>query len=150
MAKTLYRRKLSLATNIYSIKNCLKTGNFPAVRSTPPVSTDESFKQKWMEQISKCKRELTLICVEEMNRKYSNIKLEIQSTLAKIETHLNQEQFKEIQDSLTTKFKSAAQNLLLKKKKTGNQNRSPLTNTDISSRPDQRPQNTKIDSTKCC
>ena len=75
-AKTLYRRKLNLATNIHSIKNSLKAGTFPVqcnFRSTPPVSTDEDFKKKWIELTAKCKRELTLLWVEEMNRKYSNV-----------------------------------------------------------------------------
>ena len=99
-AKTLCRRKLNLATNIHSIQNSLKTGSFPIqcnFRSTPPVSTDESFKEKWIGCTAKCKRELTLLWVEEMNSKYSNVNLDIQSTLAEIEKHFNNEQFKEIQ-----------------------------------------------------
>ena len=49
-AKTLFRRKLTLATNIHSIKNSLKSGSFPVqckFRSSLPISSDEDFKKKW-------------------------------------------------------------------------------------------------------
>ena len=117
-AKTLYRKKLNLATNIHSVKNSLKSGNFPVqcnFKCSPPVSADEVFKQKWTEATAKCKRDITLLWVEEMNQKYSNIKLEIQSTLSEIEGHLTQEQFKEIQDSLSSKYKTSAPAQLEKK-----------------------------------
>ena len=119
-AKNLFRRKLNLATNLHTIKNSLKNGTFPPqcnFRSTPPESTDESFKQKWINLACKCKRELTLLWADEMNKKYSSVKLDIQSTLSELETHLDQAQFKEIKDSLTSKFQSAATTSLQKKMK---------------------------------
>ena len=142
-AKTLYRRKLNLATNIHAIKNCLKSGTFPVqcnFRSSPPISSDEEFKKKWMEIVSKSKRELTLLWVDELNRKYSNIKTEIQSTLADMETHLDQEQFKEISDSLTEKFKSAAPTSLQKRLKTGVQKQVPQSKQDRRKSNQRRPQ----------
>ena len=117
-AKNLYRKKLNLATNLHSVKNSLKSGNFPPqcnFRSSPPESSDASFKQKWVDLTSKCKRDLTLLLTEEMNRKYTGIKVEIQGTLAELETLLDQAQFKEIKDSLTSKFQSAAPATLQKK-----------------------------------
>ena len=142
-AKTLYRMKLNLATNIHSIKNCLKSGTFPVqcyFRSNPPISSDEDFKKKWMEIVSKSKRELTLLWVDELNRKYSNTKVEIQGTLADMETHLDQEQFKEISDSLTKKFKSAAPTSLQKKFKTGFQKQAPQSKQDKRNNNQRRPQ----------
>ena len=97
-AKNLYRRKLNMATNLHSIRSCLKNGNFPPqcnFRSSPPESTEEAFKQKCIEITSKCKRQLTLIWADEVNRSYSSVKLDIQSTLSEIETRLDQTQFKE-------------------------------------------------------
>ena len=47
-AKTLFRRKLTLATNIHSIKNSLMSGSFPVqcnFRSSPPISSDEDLKK---------------------------------------------------------------------------------------------------------
>ena len=82
-----------------------------------PEST-EAFKQKWTEFTSKCKRKLTLIWADEMKGKFSNVKQEIQSTLAEMETHLNQSQFKEIKES-SSKFQAAAPATLQKKLKTG-------------------------------
>ena len=121
-AKNLYRRKLNLAVNLHSIKSCLENGNFHSqynFRGTPlpPESTEEAFKQKWTDITSKCKRELTLIWADEINRKYSNVKLEIQSTLTEMETHLNQ--FKKIKDSLSSMFQVAAPSTLQQKMKTG-------------------------------
>ena len=52
-----------------------------------------------------------------MNHKYSGVKGEIQGTLAELETLLDQAQFKEIKDSLTAKFQSAAPSTLQKKMK---------------------------------
>ena len=118
--KNQFRKKLNLATNLHSIKNSLKNGSFPPqsnFRSTPPESTDECFKKKWIDLTCKCKKELTLLWVEEMNRKYSSVKLEIQSIMSELETHLDQVQFKEIKDSLTSKFQSAAGTSLQKKMK---------------------------------
>ena len=128
LSKTLYRKKLNLATNIHSIRNSLKTGTCPVqcnFRSTPPVSADEDFKKMWIELTAKCKRGLTLLWVEELNRKYSSVKLEIQSTLAEIESHLDQKQFKEIKDSLNSKFHTAAPVSLEKKLRTSYQQRPP-------------------------
>ena len=142
-AKTLYRRKLNLATNIHSIKVSLKSGTFPVqcnFRSSPPISLDEDFKKKWMEITARSKRELTLLWVDELNRKYANIKVEIQSTLAEMETHLDQHQFKEIQDSLTEKFKSAAPVSLQKRLKTSEQTRAPQPPKEKRNRNQTRPQ----------
>ena len=147
-AKTLFRWKLTLATNIHSIKNSLMSGSFPVqcnFRSSPPISSDEDFKKKWMEIISKIKRELTLLWVDELNRKYSNTKVEIQSTLADMETYLDQDQFKEISDSLTDKFKSAAPSSLQKKLKTGPQKQVPRSRQDKKNNNQRRPPNRNQD-----
>ena len=146
-AKTLFRRKLTLATNINSIKNSLMSRSFPVqsnFRSSPPISSDEDFKKKWMEIVSKSKRELTLLWVDELNRKYSNTKAEIQSTLADMETHLDQDQFQEISDALTDKFKSAAPSSL-QKLKTGPQKQAPRSRQDKRNNNQRRPPNRNQD-----
>ena len=122
----------------------MKTGTFPVqcnFRSTPPVSADESFKKKWIELTAIYKRELTLLWVDEMNRKYASVKLEIQSTLAEIESHLDPKQLNEIQDSLNIKFKTAAPVSLEKKLRTSYQQRPPQSKTDRRNKPFKRPQN---------
>ena len=110
-SKNLHRKKLSVATNIHSIKAHLKEGKFPAscnFKCTPPVSVNESFKTKWAEIVNKCKRDLTLHLVEELNSKYTMIKADIQTTYAELENITNTTQFKELKDSLTGKYKAAA------------------------------------------
>ena len=143
-AKNLYRKKLNLATNLHSVRSSLKSGSFPPqcnFRSSPPESSDASFKQKWVDHTSKCKRDLTLLWTEEMNRKYSGIKGEIQGTLAELETVLDQAQFKEIKDSLTTKFQSAAPATLQKKLKPNLQNQKKTTRPNKKVKQGRRPQN---------
>ena len=117
-AKNLYRKKLNLASNLHAVKGSLKTGHFPTqcnFKSSPPENADTSFKQKWIDLTSKCKRELTLLWTEETNRKYTNVKGDIQGTMAELESILDKVQFKEIKDSLTSKFQSAASSTLQKK-----------------------------------
>ena len=53
------------------------------------------------------KRDLTLHLVEELNSKYTVIKPDIQTTFAELE-NINKSQFKELQDSLSDKYKAAA------------------------------------------
>ena len=72
-------------------------------------------------------------------------KVEIQSTLADIETHLDQDQFKEISDSLTEKFKSAAPISLEKKLKTGPQKQGPRSRQDKRNNNQRRPPNRNQD-----
>ena len=102
--KNLHSKKLSVATNIHSIKSHLKEGKFPVscnFKCTPPVSVNEAFKTKWAEIVNKCKRDLTLHLVDELNSKYNTIKTEIQATYAELESITNKDQFKELKDSLT-------------------------------------------------
>ena len=102
-SKNLHRKKLSVATNIHSIKAHLKEGKFPVscnFKCTPPVSVNESFKTKWAEIVNKCKRDLTLHLVEELNSKYTVIKADIQTTYAELENITSKTQFKELKDSL--------------------------------------------------
>ena len=102
---------MSVATNIHSIKTHPKEGKFPVscnFKCTPPVSVNESFKTKWAEIVNKCKRDLTLHLVEELNSKYTVIKADIQTTFAELENITSKSQFKELKDSLTDKYKAAA------------------------------------------
>ena len=87
-----------------------------------------------MEITARSKRELTLLWVDELNRKYANIKVEIQSTLAEMETHLDQHQFKEIL------FQSAAPVSLQKRLKTSKQTRTPQPPKEKRNRNQTRPQ----------
>ena len=133
-----------MATNLHSIRSSLKNGNFTPqcnFRSSPPESTEETFKQKWTEITSKCKRELTLIWADEINRRYSTVKLEIQGVLCEIKTHLDQTQFKEIRDSLKSEFQAAAPSSLQKKMRTGFQQKPNLSKPDRRNWQGRRPQN---------
>ena len=82
-------------------------------KCTPQVSVIEAFKTKWADIVNKCKRDLTLHLVDELNSKYNTIKTEIQATYAELESITNRDQFKELKDSLTDK--GAASTRLQKK-----------------------------------
>ena len=106
--KGLYRKKLSLASNVKIMegklsKNCYPTSldfkfNFNSTRN--PI-----LKDKWIRAIRNCKTEMTLALIEDMQKAYNQTKASIAKKLADLETILNPAQFKEINDSLTTRFK---------------------------------------------
>ena len=84
-AKNLYRRKLSIATSLHHVKNQLKDGNFISIfnfRCSPPQTESQEFKTNWTKIISSCKRELTLLWVDQ---RYSTVKTSLQSELAELQ-----------------------------------------------------------------
>ena len=100
------------------MKNQLKEGNFTSIcnfRCSPPQSENQDFKTKWTKIVSSCKRELTLLWVEQLNHKYSVVKTSLQAELAELQKILSTEQFSEIKNSLDSKYKDAAKTKVTKK-----------------------------------
>ena len=73
----------------------------------PTCLSQRVIQDKVGRDVNKCKRDLTLYLVEELNSKYSVIKADIQTTYAELENITNKSQFKELKDSLTEKYKAA-------------------------------------------
>ena len=131
-AKGLYIKKLNLATSIYQIGDGLLEGKFPAqtnFRSSPPTSDNESFKTSWMTIVNGCKRNLTSRWVDELNRKYAVIKSQIHQTMTEMEAILDQDQFRDIKQTLNDKYKLAAPGSLSKKAKGGSPTKKPKATT---------------------
>ena len=117
-AKNMYRKKLGVATSLHHVKNQLKEGNFTSIcnfRCSPPQSENQDFKTKWTKIVRSCKRELTLLWVEQLNHKYSVVKTSLQAELAELQKILSTEQFSEIKNSLDSKYKDAAKTKVTKK-----------------------------------
>ena len=119
-AKTLYIKKLNLATSIHQIRESLGDGKFPAqtnFRSTPPQSDNEQFKTSWVSTVNSCKRTLTNRWVDELSRKYAVVKSQIQQTLTEMEPLLSADQYRDIRQTLSDKYKTAAPGTMSRKAK---------------------------------
>ena len=116
--KGLHRKKLSVASNIKIMegklsKNCYPTSldfKFNVNSTRNPI-----LKDKWIRAIRNCKTEITLALIDDMQKAYNQTKATIAKELVDLETILNPAQFKEIKDSLTTRFKQMAPVYLEKK-----------------------------------
>ena len=92
-------------------------------------------KEKWATAIRKCKTDLTLALIDDLQKTYNHTKAAITKELATLETLLKPEQFKEIKDSLTTKFRQMAP-LLMERKQ--NQYRGPKAQTQRRANPNHK------------
>ena len=108
--KNLYRRKLSVATNLHHMKMRLGTNKYPTqvdFRCSCPQNRDEKFKSAWQQIVRKCKEDLTYLVLKDLNSKYTLTKTEIQGQLGQLKGVLENEQFQETKKFLDDKYKAA-------------------------------------------
>ena len=106
--KGLHKKKLSLASNIKVMEGKLTKNQFPTsvdFKFNINNTRNPVLKEKWATAIRKCKTDLTLAFIDDLQKTYNRTKAAITKELATLETLLKPEQFKEIKDSLTTKFR---------------------------------------------
>ena len=72
-------------------------------------------KDAWSNAIRKCKTELTLYLIEDLQRTYNRTKASIAKDLTELQSLLSQAQFQEIKDFLSNKFKQMASVFMEKK-----------------------------------
>ena len=96
LAKNLYPSSLDFKFNINSTRN--------------PI-----LKDAWSKAVRRCKTEMTLALIEDIQRTYNRTKASIAKDLSELETLLSRDQFQEIKDSLSTKFKQMAPIFMEKK-----------------------------------
>ena len=75
--KTLYRKKLSLASNIRTIETRLGNNKYPNAvdfRFNVNNTRDPTLRKKWERTIQKCKEELTRALPKDMHSKYGQMK----------------------------------------------------------------------------
>ena len=82
-------------------------------------------KDAWSKAIRKCKTELTLSLIEDLQRTYNRTKASIAKDLTELESMLSQAQFQEIKDSLSNKFKQMAPVFMEKKQNQFKDNKAP-------------------------
>ena len=123
--KGLHKKKLSLASNIKVMEGKLAKNQFPTsvdFRFNINSTRNPVLKDVWARAIRKCKTDLTLALIDDLQKTYNRTKAAIAKELSELETLLSPGQFKEIKDSLSTKFKQMAP-LLMERKQ--NQFRGP-------------------------
>ena len=128
-AKALSVKKLSLATTIHQVKEQLKEGHFPPqsnFRSNPPTSDNESFKIGWVQMVNQCKRSLTNVWVDELTRKYTVIKAQLQQVYSEMEQFLSPEQLTDIKATLTDRYKQAATGAMSNRMRMGSPKKKPI------------------------
>ena len=116
--KGLHKKKLSLASLIKVMEGKLSKNQYPSsvdFKFNINSNRNPVLKDAWSRTIRKCKTDLTLALIEDLQSTYSRTKAAIAKELAELETLLNQQQFQEIKDSLTNKFKQMAPTLMERK-----------------------------------
>ena len=127
-AKALSVKKLALATSIHQVKEDLKNGRFPPqsnFRSSPPTSDNDSFRVGWVQMVNQCKRSLTNIWIDELSRKYTVIKAQLQQAYSEMEQLLSPEQLVDIKATLNDRYKKAASGAMSKRMRLGSPKKRP-------------------------
>ena len=117
-AKNLYIRKLHLATSVHHIKAQLEDGKFPVqvgFKCQPPSTDSSQFSINWNKTVSGHKRQLTLMWIEELSRKYTVCKSDIRKILENLQAVLSKDHFTEMKRLLDERYKEAASKKLSKK-----------------------------------
>ena len=109
--KTLHKKKLNLATDIHQIKNNLQDKKFPVqadFNCNVPANRGAVFRDKWAQMTNEAKIKLTQVLLEDLNSRYHQVKVEIQSNLAQLQQMLTITQYDEICLFLSDKYKATA------------------------------------------
>ena len=115
--ESLHRKKLTLATNIHQIKKNLQNQKFPAqvnFNCNTPVNRSNVFKGKWATIAKDAKTKLIHLILDDLNLKYQDVKLEIQSNLSELQKILTNTQFNKINTFLNDRYKPAVNTALNK------------------------------------
>ena len=102
-AKNLYFEKLHLATSVHHIKEELNEGCFPTnmgYKCQSPNSDSTEFRLNWTRTTNQHKRQLTLLWIEELSRKYALCKSDIKKVMGNLQIVLSEEQYHEMHTML--------------------------------------------------
>ena len=116
--KTLHKKKLSLASTIKVMEGKLAKNLYPTsldFKFNINSTRNPILKDAWSKAVRKCKTEMTLALTEDIQRTYNRTKASISKDMSELETLLSRDQFQEIKDSLSTKFKQMAPILMEQK-----------------------------------
>ena len=116
--KTLHKKKLSLASTIKVMEGKLAKNLYPSsvdFKFNINSTRNPVLKDAWSRAVRNCKTELTLALIDDIQRTYNRTKATISKDLTELETLLTPDQFQEINDSLSSKFKQMAPVLMEKK-----------------------------------
>ena len=151
--KTLHKKKLALASTIKVMEGKLAKNLYPTsldFKFNINSTRNPILKDAWSKSVRKCKTEITLALIDDIQRTYNRTKASIAKDMSDLEKLLNKDQFQEIKDSLSNKFKQMAPILMEKKQNqfrgTGTSSRRPAQAVRRSGAPNRRPKkDPKID-----
>ena len=118
--KNLTRKKVTMSANIKTMEARLAKREYPNAvnfRFNINATRDPKLRDSWSSIIHSCKADLTKAMIEDMYRKYNQLKSQIAKEYCELETILNPEQFHEIKRTLEDKSKGMAPVMLQKKEK---------------------------------
>ena len=104
--KNLYRKKLSMASSIKTMKERLSKNQYATsvdFRFNVNNTRNPVLRDSWTKAICKCKTDMTLI--DNLQKAYNKTKAEIAKEMTILEWMLKPEQVQEIRESLNNRFK---------------------------------------------
>ena len=99
--KTLYRKKVSLASTIKTMETKLSKNCFPTsvdFRFNINSTRNPVLRDSWARAVRKCKTDMTLALLDDLQKTYNNTRSQITKDMADLEKLLNPEQLQEIKD----------------------------------------------------
>ena len=118
--KNLTRKKVTMSANIKTMEAKLAKKEYPSAvnfRFNINATRDPKLRECWSTIIHSCKADLTKAMIDDMYRKYNQLKSQIAKEYCELEEILNPEQFHEIRRTLEDKSKGMAPVILQKKEK---------------------------------
>ena len=107
-----------MAASIKTLETNMTKNIFPRsvdFRFVTNSTRDPALKARWTNIILDCKKDLTKAMIDDLYKKYNQVKDTINTRLAELEGHLEPDQYREIKASLNTRAKGMTPVFLKKK-----------------------------------
>ena len=116
--KILVKKKVTLAASIKTLEGNLSKNVFPKsvdFKFITNSARDPALKARWTTIIQNCKKDLTKAMIDDLYKKYNQVKDTINTKLIEIEGHLEPAQYNQIKASLNVRAKGMTPVFLKKK-----------------------------------
>ena len=116
--KNLVKKKVTMAASIKTLESNMGKNIFPGsvdFKFITNSTRDPALKARWTSIILNCKKDLTKAMIDDLYKKYNQVKDTINTKLAELEGHLEPDQYREIKASLNTRAKGMTPVFLKKK-----------------------------------
>jgi hypothetical protein len=111
--KTLHKKKLALAFTISRVEGDLNSGKAPpetTLRQKIPgrIAHHTELRAQWNNVLSDASKRLGHLFLDKLSEDYTQVRSKITQNFDQLKDTLDEQQFNEIQESLTTKYKQPA------------------------------------------